>query len=321
MEPLLLRDPRSGSTARIAAQLGFNCFEFLARVGRHTVNVIAAAPQFPTGGERPSWHGIPLLFPFPNRIRGGRFSWDGRDYDLNGRGVSFEGQGNAIHGFCLDRPWRVAHAEPNAAVGVFQLSVDAPDRRDLWPADFLLEVRYALAGATLRADVRIANPDRVPLPWGFGTHPYFQLPLAEHSQPERCLVQAPAAEEWVLTDCLPSGERRPVAAERDLRDGLPYGGLKLDDIQTGLRSRAGVVECVLMDPPGGLEVRQRFPDVFRELVVFTPPWHIGVCLEPYTCVTDAINLAARGIDSGWRVLEPGAEFRTWIEIEACRILV
>ena len=56
--------------------------------------------------------------------------------------------------------------------------------------------------------------------------------------------------------------------------------------------------------------------VFREVVVYTPPNRDAVCLEPYTCVTDAINLQSRGIDAGWRVLEPGAEFRTWIDITA-----
>jgi aldose 1-epimerase len=39
-------------------------------------------------------------------------------------------------------------------------------------------------------------------------------------------------------------------------------------------------------------------------------------MEPYTCVTDAINLQQRGIDAGWRVLQPGDEFLTWIEITA-----
>jgi aldose 1-epimerase len=44
---------------------------------------------------------------------------------------------------------------------------------------------------------------------------------------------------------------------------------------------------------------------FRELVAFTPPHRHAVCLEPYTCATDAINLQAQGIDAGLRVLQPG----------------
>ncbi len=71
-----------------------------------------------------------------------------------------------------------------------------------------------------------------------------------------------------------------------------------------------------MDPAAGLEIRQSFDSAFRELVVYTPPHGRSVCLEPYTCITDAIHLSELGIDGGWRVLDPGAEFRTWFQITA-----
>jgi aldose 1-epimerase len=40
-------------------------------------------------------------------------------------------------------------------------------------------------------------------------------------------------------------------------------------------------------------------------VAFTPPHRLAVCLEPYTCTTDAINLEQQGVNAGWRVLKPG----------------
>ena len=49
-------------------------------------------------------------------------------------------------------------------------------------------------------------------------------------------------------------------------------------------------------------------DAFRELLLFTPPHRQAIAIEPYTCTTDAANLAARGIDSGWRVLAPQSDF-------------
>src|SRR5690606_35650830 len=112
-----------------------------------------------------------------------------------------------IHGFCLDRPWRVVAQDDDYVVGQFQLSIDAPHRRPLWPADFFIEIRYSLRHTTLRADIRIANPSDVPLPWGFGTHPYFRLPLGADSAPQHCLIEAPASELWVLDGGVPTGER------------------------------------------------------------------------------------------------------------------
>jgi aldose 1-epimerase len=321
MQPLEIRDMATGSSAKIAAHLGFNCFEFRAHVERGTVvDVLDSAADFAAGKERPSGHGIPLLFPFPNRIRAGRFSWGGREYILSPSNVPFDAKGNAIHGLCLDRPWRVARRGPHFVVGQFQLSHDAPDRRDCWPADFLIEVRYEVGPAALRADIRIVNPGDQPLPWGFGTHPYFRLPLARTSDPRHCLIDAPAAEEWELVDCLPTGKRKPVSEEKDLRGGEYFDVLKLDDVLTGLSAGRGAIECVIMDEKAGLQVSQHFDAAFRELVVYTPGGRNAVCLEPYTCATDAINLQARDIDAGWRTLEPGGEFATWIEIHAGRVV-
>jgi aldose 1-epimerase len=196
------------------------------------------------------------------------------------------------------------------------LSVDAPDRSSLWPADFLIEIRYELREALLRCDVRVTCPDHGRLPFGFGTHPYFRVPLSPGSRRDDCLIQAPVSEEWELAGCLPTGRRLPVSGRKDLREGQELKGLKLDDVLTGLSENDGAIESIVMDPSAGLQVRQVFDRAFRELVVYTPTHGRSVCLEPYTCATDALHLAEREINGGWRVLSPGAEFRTWFEISA-----
>lgn len=317
MAPLVLKHTRTGASASILPEAGFTCYSLELPAGGATVQVLDFAPDFPSTGTHPTRSGIPLLFPFPNRIREARYVWEGRAYQLSG--IHQDGQGNAIHGLVVDRPWRVIDLRENRAVGQFQLSVDAPDRRAVWPTDFIIEVGYELQEAGLRCEIRIVNPDRVPLPWGFGTHSYFRVPLAAASSRGECLIQAPAAEEWELVNCLPTGRRRPVQGHADLREGRRLEGLKLDDVLTGVSSTDGRIETVVMDPQAGLQITQATDSIFRELVVYTPPHGRSVCLEPYTCVTDAIRLAADGIDGGLRVLAPGEEFRTWFELRVTPI--
>lgn len=323
MDAVTICDRETGSSARVAPELGFNCFEFLANVDGATVSVIDAADSFLDGNERPSGHGIPLLFPFPNRIREGRFTWNDREYHLPESKVAYDRTGNAIHGFCLDRPWRVVDSGESFVTGQFQLSKDAADRLELWPADFRITVRYEIKGATLECRVRIENPGEQLLPWGFGTHPYFRLPLSAGSEPQHCLVQVPASREWVLHNCLPSGEQNDVPAEKDFRDGAYYGITHLDDVLTGLEGPSGAAffETVIMDENAGLQIAQRFSRDFREAVVFTPPDRDAVCIEPYTCVTDAVNLQQQGIDAGWQTLDPGGRLDLAIDIEAGPIVV
>ncbi|MGD9857804.1 MAG: aldose 1-epimerase [Planctomycetaceae bacterium] len=312
MSIVTIRDSRSGSQATIAPERGFNCFQFLAFIDGRMVDVIAADGGFAAGAGGPSRDGIPILFPFPNRIRAGRYTWQGREYQLPLTG----GHPNTLHGFCLDRAWRVVEQQENSVWGRFQLSVDAPDRVPYWPCDFILEVRYSIAGAALAMDVTIENPGEVPLPWGFGTHAYFKLPLAPGGggSAADCVIQAPAQQEWVLDQCLPTGQRRDVSRLTDLRSGAALEGRKLDHVLTGLRPAGDVIETIVRDPHAGLRTVQSFPRDFRELVVFTPPWTDAVCLEPYTCVTDAVNLQQQGVDAGWRTLAPGGRFEAQIVI-------
>src|SRR5262245_10497861 len=71
----VLRDYLGGE-ARIWPALGFNCLSFTT-----PRDVLWADPQVYTEG-RPTRSGIPILFPFPNRIRDGRFTWNGQPYQL-----------------------------------------------------------------------------------------------------------------------------------------------------------------------------------------------------------------------------------------------
>ena len=167
---------------------------------------------------------------------------------------------------------------------------------------------------------RVTNPDIVPLPWGFGTHPYFKLPLSPESDPARCLVEAPATELWELIDCLPTGQKQPIPPEIDLRRGA-YSMFSswmmcsrvCPKAPNRLFRRSGRV--------GRIANRTDHRSGIRELVAYIPPGRAAVCLEPYTCVTDAINLEAQGIDAGWKVLPPGRSWTSWIEIRAGRIIV
>lgn len=307
---LTIQDPSTGSQALIAPEIGFNCFRFVGRAGEHTVDVLDSLPDFLTGGSRPTKSGIPILFPFPNRIAKGHFLWEGKEYQL----PLPPGRPDAIHGFCFDRPWRVEHNDERSATGRFQLSVHAPDLLPLWPADFILDVSYEVIGAKLHSTLRVTNPTTVPLPWGFGTHPYFKLPLVPTSDPARCVIRAQASRRWPLEQNLPSGPPVDVPPEADLRNGLRHGSVALDDVYTHLVPERNQHETSITD--GSLTLVQTFGIEFRELVVFTPPERPNVvCLEPYTCTTNAINLEQQGVNAGFSVLAPGASFESWIAIE------
>jgi aldose 1-epimerase len=268
--------------------------------------------------NRPTRSGFPILYPFPNRIAGGRFTWEGKTYQLP---TTDSTKKNAIHGFVCQRPWRIIDQGADDAsawvTGEFHGSVDAHETLALWPADYRLRITYRLAERILRVEAQADNPDTKPLPFGLGYHPYFAL--APFGGQDAILTVA-AEKMWELRESLPTGQIKQVDEPHDLRHGKNISSLQLDDVMTGLYPFAFDAQdhlnmvAVLQHPSGDRLMTLWTAQDFREMVLFTPPHREAICLEPYTCTTDAVNLSLRGVDAGLRVLQPGERWTGVIEM-------
>jgi aldose 1-epimerase len=314
MDPQVVEivDRNSGSTAQILVKLGFNCFSWQPVLSDGPREMFWADAGFAEGDKRPSGSGTPLLFPFPGRIGGAVFSFMGRDFQLE----SGDAFGNAIHGFVFNRPWRVTEQTDSRVVGEFQASVDDLSILERWPADFRIRVSYEVRGHELLSVVRYENTGDGPLPCGFGTHAYFRLPLAERSRVDDTIVTAPVGEFWELEKMIPTGRRLPARSDQSLAAGLRLDEHQFDTAFTDVQPDTdGRVKTRLTDPTSGRVLTQSFGAEFTQCVIYTPGHRQAICLEPYTCVPDAIRLAAEGHETGLQVLQPGEAFETTVNME------
>jgi aldose 1-epimerase len=310
-----LRDDSTGASASVLPSYGFNMFDLRLPAAGEVRRVVVAADDFPANPTSPGRNGTPILFPFPNRIRDGKFTFGGKSYE-----VPLGGKPHAIHGFAIAANWDVADhgtsGDESFIVGRFHVAAISPESRRQWPTDAILTVRYALSGRRLTMTITVTNPTDQDLPYGFGIHPYFRIPFAS-KDPAKGKVFLPSSEFWPQEGNLPTGDRKPVDARLDFRKGQPMNGLKLDDVLTGLGFEGDRCTCRLVDEELGAEFHLGFDRHFRELVVFTPPFGEGtlIAVEPYTQTTDAINLQARGVDAGLRVLGHGKSETMTITME------
>jgi len=307
-----ITDRESGSSARVLASLGFNCFSWRPVLEDGPREMLWTDAGFEAGDKRPSSGGTPLLFPFPGRIGGAAFVFAGREYRLE-PGDAF---GNAIHGFVYNRPWRVVEQTDSRVLGEFQATVDDPSILERWPADFRIRVAYEVRARELVSEIRYENAGDGPLPCGFGTHAYFRLPLADGSRVADTVVTVPVERFWELEQMIPTGRRLPMRFEHALVTGLRLDDHQFDTCFTGVRTDAdGLVRTRLTDPTSGRAVTQAFDRAFTQCVVYTPGHREAICIEPYTCVPDAIRLAAEGYETGLQILQPGESFVATIRIE------
>jgi aldose 1-epimerase len=310
-EQVVLRDDESGSWTRLRPDQGANLVAFGASIGGQAIETMLQ-PGDETPSRAPEQYGAPVLFPFPNRLRAGHARFGGRE-------IQIDRPANApwaIHGLVRNRAWRVDEGGSTAAGASAQLAVEA-DAETLrqFPFPYRHAIRFTLSGLTLRLDVEATNTGAEPAPIGFGWHPYFRLPLLAGKAREDAIVGVAAARQWVLdSTLLPTGEVVAAPSERDFRTPRALGPTFLDDVYTGVLLEGGESICRLGSDVSGPSLTVAAGPTFRDWVVYAPPTRPTICFEPYTCPTDAFNLAERGIDVGVIVLRPGETWSDWIEL-------
>ena len=139
-----------------------------------------------------------LLVPWPNRIRDGAYSFDGRDLQL---GLTEPGRGNASHGLVR---WAAWTPEEHAASSVslsYRLMAQSG-----YPWTIDLHVLYDLSADGLTVTQTATNLSDRPAPYASGAHPY----LTAGDGP---------VDGWELTlpASAPAAPRRPAAAGRARR--------------------------------------------------------------------------------------------------------
>jgi aldose 1-epimerase len=309
MPVVTIADAATGAMASVLPELGFNCFSFAVPLGGKTVETLWSAPDFAGGKERASGSGIPILFPFPGRIPGTTFEWEGKRYSLE-PGDAF---GNAIHGFCHTRPWRVIERSASKIIGEFHAGKDDPGLLHRWPSDFCLRATYEVEGNTLKMHYRAENRGNAPLPCGLGVHPYFRLPMGGASA-NNCIVTLPVTKRWELKQMLPTGQVLEVENASALQRGERFENLQLDDVFAGLPFTDDQCTATIADSEAKIQVAISWDRAWRECVVYTPGNREAICIEPYTCCPGAAVLNPRGIDAGLRVLPPGSAFEAEVSI-------
>ncbi len=292
--------------AMFVPDLGLQCLGY--RVG--SLDVIAGPGSIDDWREYPFRSGIPILFPWPGRIAGGRFTFAGRECVLP---INEPTRGNAIHGLVYNRRFRMNRRGPYYLSAELDSASD-PELARIWPFPFVLEIDYEI-GNGLRMRASVTNSGTSAMPFGLGAHPYFHAPLGNRAGRESIALTIDADRRWELdAGLIPTGRCEPVTGDYDLRRPAMLDNRAFDDVFMRSNSSASTPAARLVDPAMRIAVELWAAPAFREIVVYAPRERNVVSMEPYTCAPDAFNLAARGISAGMLVLAPGARFETSFEI-------
>jgi aldose 1-epimerase len=238
-----------------------------------------------------------VLVPWPNRIREGRYTFDGVRQQL---ALTEPAKRNASHGLARWARWTPVRQTPESVT----LGIDIVPQPG-WPFELRVDVTYLLDEANgLRVTAVARNLGAHRLPFGIGFHPY--VAIGSHAM-SSVSVELAAAERLLVDDAaIPFGRRTVARTEYDLSRGRPLGRLRLDDAFTGLAradGRASVVVRATADSGARVWMDQSFPFVQVFTAESITPGVGGVAVEPMSCPADAFNSG-----DGLLVLEPRDEW-------------
>ena len=232
-----------------------------------------------------AWGSFPLV-PFSNRIRDGRFIWDGAEHRI---AVTEKNAPHAIHGHGRAVSWDVDTLSDTSAALSYAYSGED------WPFPYQARQVFDLTGGTLRISMELDNTGSMAMPGGLGHHPY----LPWRTVP---VLTTSFGSIWPAVDgVLPAGpERVPGDLDFSGTEGrpLPRG------LDTGFGGWGG--RALLQWPDGGLSLEIDGSEGLSHVILFTPDGKAFFCVEPVTHCIDAINLSAAGVTgTGIQVVPPG----------------
>lgn len=239
------------------------------------------------------------LVPFPNRIRDGKYSFQGKTYQL---AINKPNENNAIHGLLQKVAYEITDCVKEDDRYAITLSHTYQGEDSGYPFPFRISIIYTLSGVEFTARTIVENTGTNDMPFGDGWHPYLTI---HDRKIDELLLKLPSQQYLGVDERLIPDEAihqlDKFATLEKINDQLFDTGFVLPDTST-----AGIAESILSSPEDDITLtlwQETGPGKYNFLQVFIPPWRNTIALEPMTCAANAFN---NGM--GTFCLKPGESF-------------
>ena len=238
--------------------------------------------------ERGKTMGIPLLYPWANRLAGFGYPTAHGELRLSPDDplLMRDEHGLPIHGVLPGAlPWELDESDSGGERLRARLRWRSPELLAIFPYEHELELSASVAGATLLVETRVRACAREAVPVSFGFHPYLSLGDGDRRGWE---VELPVSRRLALDErMIPTGASEPFDDRR-----LVLGDGAWDDAFTGVSEppvfSLSAGSAVAGKAPAraiALELRDGFP--YAQL--YAPAGEGFVCFEPMTAPTNALR--------------------------------
>lgn len=288
-------------------------------------------------------NGIPLLWPYANRLDEQAFYANGQKYTFD-PGIGNTGRGAIpMHGFLTGATaWKVIEVKADGKSAWITSKLDffrIPQYMTQFPFAHTLTMTYRVQDGALEVRTRIDSMSAEPMPVAIGFHPYFQL---TDSDREDWTLSVAAKTHWLLDErTIPTGQTEPITNILPDPKNVAVKSVTLDDIFTDLeRDAQGRATMSLKGASQQVDVV--VGPKFKTILVLSrvggnrgggagraggapgaaaapaaappppnpnaPPPRGTVAFEPMAGISNSMNLAQKGLYKELQTIEPGGSW-------------
>ena len=212
-----------------------------------------------------------LLFPFNDRIPGGKYSFQGNNYQLP---INCSEDGSSIHGFLYDKEITILEQEDKSITLFWRTE---KNKLPGYPFDMSLKTEIKLHNGGVTLSFTVKNQGDIPAPYALGWHSYFKTDSTSTLYAEYPYYFE--TDEYFL----------PVG------NGLPSSGSKFDFTQ-GAGFSVKPLDHTFKAPGNGISIlKNRNYSIrieqknFAYTQLFIPPDKTSIAIEPISSKPNSFN--------------------------------
>lgn len=239
------------------------------------------AYQTPIELDINKWAKSVLLYPFPNRMKDGKYNWNSQSYQFPINDTSTD---NALHGLGMNQSMNIKRVRTEKDSGSLCCQYIDQGTHEYYPFPFTLCAIFTISEAGFEVDLQVTNNGNEAIPFGFGWHPYFSL----SEKIENTRLTLPEVEMIGIDQrMIPTGKRYTYD---EFANGKQIQSTVLDNCFAVQPAGDGLFRLRLEGEKGTLDYWQEAGEnQYKYLQLFTPPMRESIAIEPMTCNVDGFN--------------------------------
>jgi aldose 1-epimerase len=286
-----------GYQAEILPERGANLISLTRpELGLRSVRTPCSLEDF---SVNPFLWGVPILLP-PNRISGGQFSFEGRNYHFP---INEPELGNFLHGELHETTFSCIQHNHDHAIFLFRALPEAPYMT--FPHAFTILVAFSLEIDGMHQCISITNNSELNMPFAIGCHTTFALPFKEGGKAEDVRLFLGVSDEIVrdMDSYLPTGQViTDSSMQQEMLRGTFYPCKHTLSRHFVMDSNR---EMRLIDPIYNVQLVYRALPPYAYWMVYNGGSSDFLCVEPQTWMNNCPNAPFDREKTGFSWLAPG----------------